>query len=294
MVSSDGSLPTWLTGLVDDASIFPPGNLPLDRAVAEHYEHQDAEYAALVGGFVVSDVKLPDLIAHLDEHYLDERDDERSLGVNVVVTGGAGAIEPAVRWATRAPLLHLRAIEFALREEADLSHNARRAITVVDTLDAELDEVDVYLELPPLRGEPTAGWLAALDEVGMRGLRAKFRTGGVDQDAFPTSGELADAIAAALDREVPFKCTAGLHHAVRHHDPATGLTHHGFLNVLRATRAALDGEDGSEVLAEESARVLLDGFDAEEAARTRHWFTGFGSCSVLEPHDDLVELGLLT
>ena len=60
-----------------------------------------------------------------------------------------------------------------------------------------------------------------------------------------------------------------------------------------ATRAALDGNDPSDVLAEESAAALLAGFDAEEAARTRNWFTGFGSCSILEPHDDLVELGLV-
>ena len=278
----------WTTGLVDDASIFPPGNLPLDRAVAEHFAHQDSDYAALVGGFVVSDLKLPDLI-----DVLDERDDERALGLNVVVTGGAGALEPAVRWAGRAPLTHLRAVELTLRDEDDLAHNALRMVTAVDNLGTDLDEVTVYVELPRLDGEPSHGWLAALDEIANRGLRAKFRTGGAEQFAFPTCGELGAAIDAALDREIPFKCTAGLHHALRHHDPETGLTHHGFLNVLRATRAALDGEDPSDVLAEESAAALLDGFDADAAARTRQWFTGFGSCSVLEPHDDLVELGLL-
>lgn len=279
---------TWLTGLIDDAAVFPPGDVPLGRAVAEHHAHQDSEYADLVGGFVVSDLRIPDLV-----DVLDERDEDRALGINLVVTGGAGAIGPAVTWATRAPLLHLRAIEWALRDEDDLAHNARRAITVLDDLGADLDEIEVYLELPRLDGEPTRGWLSALDEIGNRGLRAKFRTGGVEQRAFPTCGELGAAIDAALDREIPFKCTAGLHHAVRHHDPVTDLTHHGFLNVLRATRAALDGADASEVLAEEAAAALLDGFDAEEAARTRRWFTGFGCCSVLEPHDDLVELGLL-
>jgi len=282
------TIPAWLSGFVDDASMFPPGNLPLDRAVAEHREHRASEYADLVGGFVVSDLKLPDLITELGEQVGD------LLAVNVVVTGGAGAIEPAVRWATRSPSTRLRALEIALRDEDDLAHNARRVLAARDQLAADLDDVVVHVEPPRLRGAPTAGWLSALDELAAGDVRLKFRTGGVDQDAFPTCGELADAIEAALDRELPFKCTAGLHHAVRHHDAETGLTHHGFLNVLRATRAALDGEDGSEVLAEESARVLLDGFDAEEAARTRHWFTGFGSCSVLEPHDDLVELGLLT
>lgn len=284
------STPSWLTGLIDDAAIFPPGNLPLDRAVAEHREHRASEYADMLGGFVISDVRLPELI-----DVLDERDDDEMLGLSLVVTGGAGAIEPAVRWATRAPLTHLRAVEIALRDEEDLAHNARRVLTAVDQLD--LDGVEVYVEPPRLRGEPTAGWLAALDELASGSssaeVRAKFRTGGTEQDAFPTCGELADAIDAALDRELAFKCTAGLHHAVRQVEAETGLTHHGFLNVLLATRACLEGGDASEVLAEESAAVLVADLDPEELARTRRWFTGFGSCSVLEPHDDLVELGLL-
>ena len=288
MNSADSPRPAWVHGLVDDAAIFPPGNVPLDRAVAEHREHRNSEYADLVGGFVISDLKVADLIDVLDDHDHDEQ-----LAVNLVVTGGAGAIEPAVRWLNRAPTAALRAVEFALRDEEDLAHNARRAITAWDLLEDENPETQVYVELPRLNGPPTHGWLAAMDEIAARGLRVKFRTGGVEQQAFPTCGELGDAISAALDRELEFKCTAGLHHAVRHHDPETDLTHHGFLTVLRATRAALDGEDPSDVLAEESAAVLLEDFDPDEALRTRRWFTGFGSCSVLEPHEDLVELGLL-
>lgn len=282
------SSPAWLNGFIDDAAIFPPGNVPLDRAVQEHREHRASEYADLLGGFVISGLKVADLI-----DVLDEAEDDDVLPVNLVVTGGAGAIEPAVRWLTRAPTVSLRAIEFALRDEDDLAHNARRAITAWDLLEDDNPDAEVYVELPRLNGEPTHGWLAAMDEIAARGLRAKFRTGGVEQPAFPTCGELADAINAALDRELPFKCTAGLHNALRHHDPETDLTHHGFLNVLVATRAALDGNDPSDVLAEESASVLLEGFDPDEAARTRRWFTGFGSCSILEPHHDLVELGLV-
>jgi hypothetical protein len=101
-----------------------------------------------------------------------------------------------------------------------------------------------------------------------------------------------------LDRELAFKCTAGLHHAIHHRDEATGLEHHGFLNVLLATRASLDGEgiDGVAAVLEETAGEELAGrlsADPDQAARTRRWFTSFGSCSVLEAHEDLVELGLL-
>ena len=144
-----------------------------------------------------------------------------------------------------------------------------------------------------MHGQPTASWLDALDELAAREVRLKFRTGGVTADGFPTPDELAACITASLDRELAFKCTAGLHRAVRHTDEETGLEHHGFLNVLRATRAALDGDDATAVLSETDPARLLDGLDPTEMARTRRWFTSFGSCSVLEPHDDLVELGLL-
>jgi hypothetical protein len=297
----DSTVPAWLTDLVDDAAIFPPGNAPLDRAVDEHRAHQQSEYADLVGGFVVSDVKLPDLIAVLDaaadvaaDTGVDEEDEQ--LAINLVVTGGAGAIEPAVRWATRAPLLRLVALECALRDEDDLARNAQRMVAAVDSVAADLGDATVYVEPPPLHGTPGTGWLAALDEVAARDLRLKFRTGGTTPDAFPTEAELAACIDAALDRELPFKCTAGLHRALRHRDEETGFEHHGFLNVLLATRRAFDGGSVAEV-----AEVLDDHYpnDLVALARTsdlagaRRWFTSYGSCSVAEPLDDLVALGLL-
>jgi hypothetical protein len=287
------SIPAWLSGLIDDAAIFPPGNLPLDRAVDEHRRHRTSEYADLVGGFVVNDGRIPDLVDILDEA-TDVEPVETRLAINLVVSGGAGAIEPAVRWATRAPQLRLTALEFAQRDEDDLTHNARRVGAALDALEEELADVTVYVEPPRVVDEPTHGWLEALDELAMRELPLKFRTGGVTPDVFPTCAELDAAISAALDRELPFMCTAGLHHAVRQSDPETGITHHGFLNVLAATRASLDGGDARATLEQTEATALLEDLDDDTLARTRRWFTSFGSCSILEPHDDLVELGLVS
>jgi hypothetical protein len=286
-------IPHWLTNLVDDAAIFPPGNVPLDQAVAAHAEHRASEYAAMVGSFVVSDVKIADLIDVLDDSPVVEPV-ETPLAISLVVTGGAGAIEPAVRWASRAPTLRLAGLECALRDEDDLGHNARRVCSMLDSLEEELADVDVFVEPPRVEGSPSHGWLAAVDELAMRELPLKFRTGGVTEDAFPSPVELAASIAAALDRELPFKCTAGLHHAVRQTDAETGFTHPGFLNVLAATRACLDGGDTEEALTLTAPDDLLGNLDPETLERTRRWFTGFGSCSILEPHDDLVELGLIT
>jgi hypothetical protein len=309
--SRTGNVPEHLRGLVDDAAVFPPGNAPLDVAVRAHAEHRAAPYADLVGPLVVGDAMLPDLVSTTSTNAVSTSSTNAvstssttrgGLGIAVVVSGGAGALEPAVRWATRGEGVALRGVEIALRDSAtgELAHNARRIVTAVDQLvsSGDLDEdVPVYVETPRLSGaEPTPDWLAALDEVAAMDHRLKFRTGGVDADAFPSSTELATLIGAALDRELAFKCTAGLHHALRHRDAETGFEHHGFLNVLLATRASLDGAgtaDVAAVLDETDPARLMGGTDEAGLAGARRWFRSFGSCSVLDPVHDLTALGLM-
>ncbi|THJ11441.1 hypothetical protein E7Z54_02245, partial [Nocardioides sp.] len=50
-----------LAGLCDDAAIFPPGSLPLHRAVAAHLAHREAPHSTLVGPLVVRTADLPAL-----------------------------------------------------------------------------------------------------------------------------------------------------------------------------------------------------------------------------------------
>ena len=121
-------------------------------------------------------------------------------------------------------------------------------------------------------------------------MHLKLRTGGLEAAAHPSSEVLAAWIDAALDRELQFKCTAGLHRA-RRHTGEDGFEHHGFLNVIHATGRAFDGASVEEVVAVLEDRDLL--IDAAQADRGRRWFTSFGSCSVAEPWADLRELGLV-
>ncbi len=274
-------MPSYLSALVDDAAIFPPGNLPMPEAVSANREHRASPYAALLGPFVVSDIRIPDLLEVLDAG----EEPEVPFPVTVVVTGGAGAIEPAVRWATRSGLLAVGSVETPLRAEDDLARNAQRVVAALDQVRDELGDVPVYVEPPRAPEGPSSGWLAALDEIAGAGLRLKLRTGGVDADAFPSALELATSIDAALDRELAFKCTAGLHHALPHDGQ------HGFLNILTATAAAFAGAGRDEVVATLEAGDLAP--QAESLAAGRRWFTSFGCCSVIEPLEDLVELGLV-
>src|SRR5689334_8000053 len=66
-------------GLVDDAAIFPPGDVLLAEAAAAHQARRSDPYADLVGTLVVKDLDLPALKA-------------TPLALSVVITGGAGQI----------------------------------------------------------------------------------------------------------------------------------------------------------------------------------------------------------
>jgi hypothetical protein len=280
-VSTEPLPATW-RGLVDDAAIFPPGDAPLGEAAAAHRAHRDTPYADLVGTFVVRDTDLPALKA-------------TPLVLSVVVTGGAGQVAGAAGLARK---LHVAVagLEVALRDPDDPVGAARRVSAAVDAARGEglLDEeVPVYVELPHVGS--TASWMAAADEVAAQEFRLKFRTGGLEAAAFPAPHALARWIDAALDRETPFKCTAGLHNAIRH-TAADGFEHHGFLNVLVATRLAFDGaalDDVVGMLDERSPAAVVEAAADVDLAGARRWFTSFGSCSVSEPLDDLLALGLL-
>lgn len=267
-----------LVALIDDAAIFPPGNADLDTATAAHLARRDEPWSDLVGSFVVRDTDLPRL-------------QDTSMPVSVVVSGGAGQIEGPAALCRRLGL-QLAGVEIALADPGDLVGNARRVVAAVDAARASgalEEDVPVYVELPHVGS--SASWLAAADELAALELRLKFRTGGLEPEAFPAAHALARWIDAALDRETPFKCTAGLHRAVRNTSPE-GFEQHGFLNVLAATVRAFDGagtQEVVEVLETRDAAALV----TEELARARRWFTSFGSCSVDEPLADLRDLGLV-
>jgi hypothetical protein len=269
--------------LVDDAAIFPPGDAPLHDATAAYGARTAEDGAELVGTFVLKDTDLP-LV--------------RGFGgpLSVVCTGGAGQIAGPAGLCAKLGL-SLAGIEVALRDLDELAGNARRVIAAVDAArsDGVLDEdVPVYVELPNV--DPSGSWLEAADAVAAAELRLKFRTGGLESHLFPSPGSVATWIDVALDRETPFKCTAGLHNAVRHTDPETGFEHHGFVNVLVATRLAFDGAgpaEVSEALEQRDGTALAETARELDLAGARRWFTSFGSCSVAEPLADLKELGLI-
>ena len=257
----------------DDAAVFPPGDLPLPQALPAHQRHRSAWYAPLVGSFVCPAARVDELTG--------------PLAVSLTLPAGPDALPQALdRFARAAPGV-LAAVEVVLPEHLP-------AAEAVALLDAHLPgQVTGFLEVP--RGPRQD---QALDALAGTRHRAKFRTGGLVPEAHPDERELADTILGAVGRGLAFKCTAGLHHAVRHTDGA--LEQHGFLNVLLATDAALHGArpaDLAAILAERVPSAVADRAAAAAGdgrlARARASFLSFGTCSITDPVTDLTALGLV-
>jgi hypothetical protein len=272
-----------LDRLVDDAAVFPPGSAPLPDAVAAHREHRAAWYAEMVGPLLVPASAIGALPALLA--------DGESLTLGVVGDTGIDGLGPAFG-ELGGDRVRVAQVEVAVAKRGEDPQPGLRALL------AQLDTrpgIQAYAETPL-----TWGLLAALDTIaearaGGVLVAPKFRTGGLAAELFPTPVELAAVICACRDRGLPFKLTAGLHHAVRHTDPETGFTHHGFLNVLVATTKAAEGADVTDVA---ETLAAIDPVPLIEAGRSRRdqdrqlWI-GFGSCSVLDPLTDLIRLGLV-
>ncbi|MBW8806655.1 MAG: hypothetical protein JF587_22790 [Catenulisporales bacterium] len=270
-----GALGVLLAELIDDAALFPPGDAPLARAVPAHLAHDAGPLSGLLGRFLCPVSKLPDLKPLLSE------DDDLRLGL-IADTGLDGLL---------AAFHAIDGDDRLILEAAEIRHPGDR----LDLLEEQLPYgVEAYVEIAPA---DLRSLLPTL--TGRELLHAKLRTGGLQAEDFPTPLAVAEFLVGCADLEVGLKCTAGLHHAVRHTDPATGFTHHGFLNVLLAAARASDGAqiaDVQDVLAVTDAKALAESIKdltVEDAARTRDLFHGFGSCSFQEPVDDLKALGLL-
>jgi hypothetical protein len=275
-----------LDGVVDYAGLFPPAALSMPEAVSEYARAMAGPDAWLLGRFV-----LP--VARLSEFDAARRAvaTESSCRLSALVAADSAADVEVVSTFNLGPAARVDAVE---SKPAHLDD--------VDRLADRWPGVDVYVEVAADASlEP---WLA---RIAARGLRAKLRTGGVTAAAFPTPGAVVAFLAAAVGAGVPFKATAGLHHALRgsyrltYEPDAVSAPMYGFLNVLLATAALRAGRDpavAEEILvcADPAMLTFSDtglrwrGLEFPtallRATRAAH-LVGFGSCSFREPADEL-------
>ena len=295
-----------LAGLVDYAGLFPPESLDMAGAVTGYRRALGGEYSWIVDHFICPTSRLEELAATLvpslvrgetpwrivavgdsrEAHLLGAVDSDRAFIKAFETVMGSGSRVEIVELKVPASV---DAVEVA---------EASRRLGRFASFEVSWTDPDFEASLAALaEARTTSG----------RALGAKLRTGGVTADAFPQPKTVARFILTCRELGLPLKATAGLHHPFRHQDPATGFVHHGFVNLLVAAALASEGEGVDEITGaladDDPASFAFDrsGIEwrhhrlgASTLAETRSsLFTAYGSCSIVEPVDDLIALGVL-
>lgn len=290
------SLRVLLSEIIDYAGLFPPAQLSMAAAVQNFADYLESEYAWMLGRFIVPADLLDDFANHAKEFW--NQNNSKTWRVSVLARENL------------AEALH--------RVEVFNQNYAGKAI--IDTVEARAStaaqikqanspaRLTTYFEIPLASQLPEQ-----ISALATTRTRAKIRTGGVIQDAFPPIDELIKFLRVCIAANVPFKATAGLHHPLRTVKPlsyefnAPTGTMHGFLNLFLAAafmrqnlnntfvhRLMADGDANNFIFTDDDVSWNGNRIDLAQLKlmRTRN-AVSFGSCSFVEPIEDLQQLGFL-
>ncbi|MCZ7648520.1 MAG: hypothetical protein M5U26_25215 [Planctomycetota bacterium] len=324
------ALRALLSEIVDYAGLFPPAKLPLEQAFSNFARYRAEPETWMLGRFVIPAARLAELDAF---HEL------LALGApfGFAALGRGGAAREAWLEGLREDLEALasflgkhgaraRVDVFEVKLPDELLGEAHvDALCDLLTAASEMLEDEGPANLTPFYElarreawrEECAAALAALAATNAAETRHgrkrsrpagfKLRTGGLEAAAFPSPEQAAFAIHGCREAGVALKCTAGLHHPVRHFNASVNAKMHGFLNVFGAAvlarearldepavRAILEEEDPAAFRFEDG-RLACRGHAvaADRIKAARAYAASFGSCSFDEPREDLRNLGLL-
>ncbi len=292
------SIRVLLSEIIDYAGLFPPSALSMPEAVINYAAYKNSNYNWMLGRFVV-------LVSRLDEFAGSAEDffsrGEESWQLSVLASEN---IYETVRQvedfnARYAP----RAVCNTLEVKAETS------LQIEKIAEAVPPNLMTYVEIP------LTGNLADLiSTLAVKQRRAKIRTGGIVETAFPDVKQITRFMRLCLAANVPFKATAGLHHPLRcrraltyEKDAAIGAMN-GFLNVFLAAgflRQGIGLKLIKELLKDEEAENFK--FDKTGVCWRQEYFLSvaelkmtrekgiisFGSCSFNEPLEDLEEIEIL-
>jgi len=251
---------TLYTALIDDAGLFPPTSLHMSEALARHRRDQERETQVLTHRFLCPASRLDGL----------RREEFRPRLIGLIMdTPDLPPFDD----------LPVDIVEVRLPEDQSVEH-------LVLELGDLPSGVRLFVEVAPRRFVPDVP----------EGVGLKVRCGGLEAGAFPAVEHLSTFIRFCADNGIPFKATAGLHHAVRHFDPSLGVDRHGFLNLALGVCEAVEKRDPAPVLRSTDVGHLVRlarAVSAETAERARTLLVSYGSCSTGIPMEDLRALGLI-
>lgn len=324
-MTANRSLLAFTDRLIDYAGLFPPASLNLNKAFSNYISYCDGKYTSMLSGFICPVNKLEQLkdILH------SEKTGNKKIHISAISTGGSTLNEFKLNFERDLGIWHefksdpdvnanIDSLETKLPEEVFNSPDNRDLKSLIEIISAKIkDNISnpVFLFFEGIsaqnRNNMPEALIDAVSSHNLNGIDAgfKLRTGGVTPASFPDPEQIAFCIRTCLDKKVPMKFTAGLHHPFRHFDKTIGVMMYGFINVFAAgiiaMRHDISNKGIEEILIDEdpSDFIFTDEYfswkdwkieiDDIEYAR-KNLVLSFGSCSFDEPVDDLISLNLLS
>jgi hypothetical protein len=215
------SLRALLEGLVDYAGLFPPAALGMQQAVANYASYLAGDHHWMLGRFIVPAARLAEFRSALK--YLEIPQPWRVSAI--IGPDAAGEFEFIAAFNRE---MRSKAVINAIEVKASNAEEVRSVGKFVP------ESVMPYFEVPASAPVELLSAIAAVN------ARAKIRTGGVVESAFPAAAMIVQFLLNCAEAKVAFKATAGLHHPLRCVKPLTYEKNapsgamHGFLNVFLA------------------------------------------------------------
>lgn len=314
------SLKTFANKLIDYAGLYPPASLNLAQAFHNYIFYSQGEYKWMLNKFIINAKRLGELSKLMSEMKIEGR-----VPFSILGSGGDTTSEFNKNFASdiksitefkkkHGDLVNIDIFESRLPkgilEQEDNDDMLDLMISVSDDLEKTLAKnVPVFYEAL-LRDDYEAVILRVVETIASleRECGFKLRTGGTEAVAFPSPEQVAFAIMTCAEFGVPMKCTAGLHHPIRHYNDGVSCYMHGFLNVFGAGILAyvnnldetellevLNDEDPYEFIFKENGLAWNENeVSIAEIKEARGKFMiSYGSCSFDEPIDDLKTMELL-
>lgn len=323
------SFKAFMREIIDYAGLFPPADLSLDTSLQKYSNYRNSEDAWMLSRYIIPAGRLAEL-----KPYGEILFDEGEPFVFSILGKRTETISDYRE--------HLQDIVAALEQFHE--HHGDRVQTDVMELKLPREAVfandpelfnDIFEETSQLFGEISEfpndiyfegifdkNWekevgsilelmnhfndsAASSDKIN---AGFKLRCGGVEASMFPSVEQVGFTLNKVREHNLPLKCTAGLHHPIRHYNHSVKTRMHGFINVFGGAMLGyahdFSTKKVNEVLEEEDTDQFSftdSGFrwkeyevstqDIEELREVA--LISFGSCSFDEPREDLQQLGLL-
>lgn len=291
----NNSLKVLLTEIVDYAGLFPPSQVSMAVAVQNFDNYLRSEHAWMLGRFVVPIARLNEFSKHAKPLFNGENLWRLSVLASEDIADTLKIIDKFNK--ANAGKANIDSLEIKVTEATEIK-------TASEFIPAE---IKAYFEFP--QEDILTDFITAL---AITKQRAKIRTGGLTPDAFPSTDAIIKFMRMCVAANIPFKATAGLHHPLRCVKPLTYEenspvgTMNGFLNLflsaclLRqnlntpAVHRLMSETDGKSFeFSDNDIRWANQNISTNTIALARQKNAiSFGSCSFVEPVEDLISLNI--